>query len=82
MTEVDSINPVGDSRVSNHYASLNDKTYRENTLPSSFESEQLTGSADYLLGVPTGGPFKATIFLVCVTSLLWCNYNYGELTDS
>lgn len=82
MMEVDSINPAGDSRVSHHYASLNDKAYRENTLPSSFGSEKLTGSADYLLGVPTGGSFKATIFLVCVKSLLWCDYNSGELTSS
>lgn len=65
MTGVDFINPAGDSRVSHNYASLNDKNYRESTLPSSFGSEQLTGNADYLLGVPTGGTYKATIFLVC-----------------
>lgn len=65
MTGVDSINPAGDSRVKHHYANLNDKNYRENNVPSSFGSGQLIGRADYLLGVPTGGAYKATIFLVC-----------------
>lgn len=41
MTGVDFINPAGDSRVSHHYASLNDKKYRENILSSNFGSEQL-----------------------------------------
>lgn len=73
MTCVDSINPTGDSRVSHNYASLNDKNYRESTLPSSIGSEQLTGNADYLLGVPTGGKYKATIFLVCadLSTMVW-----------
>lgn len=32
MTEVDSINPAGDTRVSHHYASLNNKAYREKSF--------------------------------------------------
>lgn len=82
MTCVDSINPAGDSRVSHNYASLNDKKYRESTLASNIGSEQLIGNADYLLGVPIGGTYKATIFLVGADLFATCDCNYGKLTSS